>query len=119
MTLWFYLEMMVLPYLLWRAGQKGLSVLPRTWCPMSDYGMVRHALGGDYTKARKLHLENYSLFTDLFCEPNPVPVKVLMQMSGMIQSAEVRLPLCPPSSKNLDLLKGIAAQIKLTENICS
>lgn len=108
---------LTLPFM--ACGAKGVISVASNLVPDVVLGMVRHALGGDYTKARKLHLENYSLFTDLFCEPNPVPVKVLMQISGMIQSAEVRLPLCPPSSKNLDLLKGIAAQIKLTENICS
>ena len=67
--------------------------------------MVALALGGEFEKAREIHLANYRLFLDLFCEPNPVPVKVPMQMAGMIESAEVRLPLCPPFFK-LKFVKG-------------
>ena len=40
-----------------------------------------------------------------------------MQMAGMIESAEVRLPLCPPSSSNLNLLKGIASGLNVSEKL--
>ena len=63
----------------------------------------------------EIHLSNYNLFVDLFCEPNPVPVKVLMQAAGIIESAEVRLPLCPPSPANLELLNGISERLDLRE----
>jgi hypothetical protein len=36
----------------------------------------------------------------------------------MIESAEVRLPLTPPSASNLDLLKEIASKIRLPEGAC-
>lgn len=40
----------------------------------------------------------------LFVEPNPVPVKVALQMMGIIDSAEVRLPLVDLSSENKNKL---------------
>ena len=71
------------------------------------------ALSGDYEQARRIHLEHYRLFNDLFCEPNPVPVKTLMETKGLISSSQVRLPLTPPSRQNLELLSKIAESLNL------
>ena len=58
---------------------------------------------------------NYLLI--FFCEPNPVPVKTLMQMNGMIESSEVRLPLIAASSANHDLLKGLGEKLSIPERV--
>ena len=73
--------------------------------------LVQRALESDYEEAQNIHIEHYQLFNDLFCEPNPVPVKTLMQLKGLIPSAEVRLPLTPPSSQNSELLRKIAESL--------
>lgn len=44
--------------------------------------------------------EYSSLIDLLFVEPNPVPVKAALQLMGLIDSAEVRLPLVEMSSDN-------------------
>lgn len=108
---------LTLPFM--ACGAKGVISVASNLIPEVVSAMVSAALDGDYEKARDIHLANYSLFTDLFCEPNPVPVKVIMQIKGMIASAETRLPLCPPSSSNLNLLKSIASNLKVPENLCS
>ena len=46
-------------------------------------------------------------------EPNPVPIKTLLQLKGIIQSAEARLPLTPPTASNFELLKEIAHNLEL------
>ena len=51
------------------------------------------ANAGDFTEARRLHFHWYSLFKDLFIEPNPVPAKHALALRGEM-SADVRLPLC-------------------------
>ena len=95
---------LTLPFM--ACGAKGVVSVASNLVPELVTEMVNLALGGDYERARKIHLSNYQLFTDLFCEPNPVPVKTLMQMNGMIESSEVRLPLIAASSANHDLLKA-------------
>lgn len=57
--------------------------------------IVKLALANDFQAASKIALRLYPLFTDIFLEPNPVPIKFLMKHCGMINSDEVRLPLSP------------------------
>jgi len=57
--------------------------------------MVHSALNNDYTTARIFAEKYYRLFTDIFIEPNPVPIKYGLHQLGHIRSPEVRLPLCP------------------------
>ncbi len=54
---------------------------------------MKAALAGDFTRARRLHFQLYPLFKDLFIEPNPVPVKHALALTGAM-TPEVRLPLC-------------------------
>jgi len=107
---------LTLPFM--SCGAQGVVSVASNLVPEVVLELVNHALNGDYIKAREIHLSNYNLFTDLFCEPNPVPVKILMQFAGMIESAEVRLPLTPPSASNLNLLKEIASRIHFSEEVC-
>ena len=107
---------LTLPFM--SCGAQGVVSVASNLVPEVVLELVHHALNGDYLKAREIHLSNYNLFTDLFCEPNPVPVKILMQFAGMIESAEVRLPLTPPSASNLNLLKEIASRIHFSEEVC-
>ena len=107
---------LTLPFM--ACGAQGVVSVASNLVPEVVLELVNHALNGDYLKAREIHLSNYTLFTDLFCEPNPVPVKILMQFAGMIESAEVRLPLTPPSASNLNLLEEIASRIHFSEEVC-
>jgi 4-hydroxy-tetrahydrodipicolinate synthase len=56
--------------------------------------MVSAALKGNYAEARALHYKLTPLFTALFLETNPIPVKAALAMMGKM-SEEVRLPLTP------------------------
>jgi len=106
---------LTLPFM--ACGAKGVVSVASNLVPEVVTEMVNLALLGDYEEARKIHLANYGFFTDLFCEPNPVPVKVLMQMKGMLETSEVRLPLCPPSEENLNLIRSISSEISLREKV--
>ena len=94
-------------------GAKGVISVASNLIPSVVGDLVRLALSGDYEQARRIHLEHYRLFNDLFCEPNPVPVKTLMETKGLISSAQVRLPLTPPSRQNSELLGKIAESLNL------
>jgi len=108
---------LTLPFM--ACGARGVVSVASNLVPELVTEMVNLALAGDYERARKIHLSNYQLFTDLFCEPNPVPVKTLMQMKGMIESSEVRSPLIAASTENHDLLKVLGSKISIPERVFS
>ena len=108
---------LTLPFM--ACGAKGVVSVASNLIPELVTELVDLALVGDFERARKIHLSNYQLFTDLFCEPNPVPVKTLMQMKGLIESSEVRSPLIAASSENHDLLKELGSQLAIPERIVS
>ena len=92
-------------------GAKGVVSVASNLIPKTVVSLVAEAMNGSFSEARKIHLENYQFFTDIFCEPNPVPIKTLMHLKGIISSPEVRLPLCPPIPSNMELLKEISLSL--------
>lgn len=79
------------------------NIAPR---PVAD--MVHAALAGNWSEARALHWKYYRLFTDLFLDTNPIPVKAAMAMRGMLEEV-YRLPLC---EMNEGLKKRLADAMK-------
>ena len=69
-------------------------------------GLAKAALAGDFTTARTAHERYYTLFKELFVEPNPVPIKFALASKGLM-TADVRLPLCPMSVPNQHRLTAL------------
>jgi 4-hydroxy-tetrahydrodipicolinate synthase len=74
-------------------GAKGVISVASNVAPDMVANMVHHALDGQWEEARALHFKLHRLFTDLFIDSNPIPVKAAMSMMGLIEEA-YRLPLC-------------------------
>ena len=74
-------------------GARGVISVASNVAPRAVGDMVRHARAGRFSDALSLHRKYYSLFTDLFLETNPVPVKAALAMAGRIEEV-YRLPLC-------------------------
>lgn len=85
-------------------GGKGVVSVASNVVPYEVSQMVEYALNGDSENARKLHLKLFPIFKILFIETNPIPVKTILSLMGMI-SPEWRLPLCGPSEENLEKIK--------------
>ena len=100
---------LTLPFI--ACGAQGVVSVASNLIPQTVASLVAEAMNGRFSEARQIHLENYQFFTDIFCEPNPVPIKTLMHLKGIISSAEVRLPLCPPLPSNMELLKEISLSL--------
>jgi 4-hydroxy-tetrahydrodipicolinate synthase len=79
------------------------NVAPR---PVRD--LVHCALEGRWNEARTLHQRYYRLFTDLFIDTNPIPVKTALAMMDRIEET-FRLPLCEMSEP---LKKKLAQTLK-------
>jgi len=75
-------------------GGKGVITVTANVAPADMANMVSAALKGDYEQARKIHYKLTPLFSALFLETNPIPVKAALTMMGKM-SEEVRLPLTP------------------------
>lgn len=77
-------------------GARGVISVASNIIPAEVTRMTHAALAGNWSEARALHDRYYRLFTDLFLDTNPIPVKAAMEMLGM-GPAEYRLPLCAMS----------------------
>jgi len=73
-------------------GGKGVITVTANVAPTDMAQMVSAALKGDYEHARTIHYKLTPLFSALFLETNPIPVKAALAMMGKM-SEEVRLPL--------------------------
>jgi len=79
-------------------GAKGVITVTANIAPADMAAMVAVFLAGKQDEARRLHYKLYPLFTALFYETNPIPVKTALAMMGKIDG-ELRLPLCPMSAE--------------------
>lgn len=75
-------------------GAKGNISVVANVAPKDMHLMCAAAIKGEAAAARQINDRLFPLYTQLFVEPNPVPVKWLMQELGMIKPG-IRLPLAP------------------------
>lgn len=87
-------------------GGKGVITVTANLVPGDMANMVRAFMAGRLQEAKDLHYRLYPLFTALFYETNPIPVKEALQMMGKID-AELRLPLCPMGAENKEKLTRV------------
>ncbi|MGH7259171.1 MAG: 4-hydroxy-tetrahydrodipicolinate synthase [Nitrospiraceae bacterium] len=84
-------------------GAKGVITVTANIVPKDMAKMVDAFAAGKLAEARKLHYKMSPLFTALFYETNPIPVKEALGMMGKC-SAELRLPLCPMAADTREKL---------------
>lgn len=84
-------------------GAKGVITVTANIVPADMAAMCDAFSSGNLEEARRLHYKMSPLFTALFVETNPIPVKATLAMMGKIDG-ELRLPLCPLSSESRDRL---------------
>lgn len=87
-------------------GGKGVISVVTNLVPDKMATMVGHMLKGELEKGRALHFELSELFSAMFLETNPIPVKAALALMGKIEM-EYRLPLCQPSEATQQKLRGI------------
>ena len=84
-------------------GAHGVITVTANIAPADMAALVDAFAAGKLDEAKALHYKLYPLFTALFYETNPIPVKEALGMMGKIQP-ELRLPLCPMSVENREKL---------------
>ena len=94
---------------LWCLGGRGVICVASNVVPDRVVALWNAFDKGDLSRARKLHLALLPLFTGLFVETNPGPVKLLYSWLHPDTSAEMRLPL-------VGLQPGSAAKLRKLAN---
>jgi 4-hydroxy-tetrahydrodipicolinate synthase len=93
-------------------GAKGVISVASNLMPKPVVNMVRAGMENDMARATALNEQLYSLFVDLFVEPNPVPVKTAMKDANLIETADVRRPLCAISYENYQLVSKTVKELE-------
>ena len=71
------------------------------------------ALAGDFAGARELHRRYLELMDANFCETSPGPVKVALELMGVLDEARYRLPMTRPSQASCDHLAEVLSRLGL------
>ncbi len=93
-------------------GAKGVITVTANIAPADMAAMVDAFAAGQLGHARRLHDKLFPLFTALFYETNPIPVKTALAMMGKIDG-ELRLPLCPMASESREKLARVMKEYGL------
>ncbi|MGI5923269.1 MAG: 4-hydroxy-tetrahydrodipicolinate synthase [Lentisphaeria bacterium] len=91
-------------------GARGVISVASNIFPAEISRLTQLALAGDFAGALAVHRRFYPLFTDLFIESNPIPVKAALADMGLI-AEEYRLPLCEMTSANRQRLRTTMAKL--------
>ncbi len=93
-------------------GGVGVISVATNVAPHPVSQMVHYVLEGQWAEAAELHLKYHQLFTDLFLDTNPVPVKAALAMMGKVEEV-YRLPLCPMAESLRDQLADTLRDVGL------
>ncbi|MEK9138208.1 MAG: 4-hydroxy-tetrahydrodipicolinate synthase, partial [Bacteroidota bacterium] len=93
-------------------GADGVVSVVSSEVPRMFSDMVRAALKGKWEKARELHYKLLHLMNINFIESNPIPVKAVLNMMGMIEDT-LRLPLVPLSEVHRPALEKTLRELNL------
>ncbi|MBA3624970.1 MAG: 4-hydroxy-tetrahydrodipicolinate synthase [Methylibium sp.] len=94
-------------------GQGNISVTANV-APRAMHELCMAAIAGNARLATEIHLQLLPLHKQLFCEPNPIPVKWAMQRLGHC-GATLRLPLTPLSAPLQPLVEQALQEAGLLE----
>lgn len=100
-------------YPLIASGAKGVISVTSNLLPDKISKLVNSALSGDFKVAKEINDELYTLNKTLFLESNPIPIKAIMYLAGLMDTLEYRLPLTPPSSETMKKLEKVLEEIEV------
>ncbi|HXH86848.1 MAG TPA: 4-hydroxy-tetrahydrodipicolinate synthase [Nitrospira sp.] len=93
-------------------GGKGVITVTANVMPKEMAQLVSSFLAGRIEEARQIHFKLSPLFTALFLETNPIPVKEALGMMGKIDP-ELRLPLCAMGTETRNQLTRVLKDMQL------
>ena len=93
-------------------GGSGIVSVASNLLPGKMEEMCQAALAGDIEKARTLHYSLLPFFRAEFIDTNPVPIKYMMALKGMLKEV-YRLPLCSMSDEDKAAVKKVMQDMGL------
>ena len=84
-------------------GSGVISVLSNV-APRQTHLICQNYFDGKVDEASRMQIDYCDLIDALFCEVNPIPVKVAMRLMGW-NVGKLRMPLCEPEPKHLEQIK--------------
>jgi 4-hydroxy-tetrahydrodipicolinate synthase len=95
-------------------GGQGVISVAGNEVPREMSQLVELCEQGDYVAARALHERLLPLLQANFIESNPMPVKAVMAMAGLL-TLTYRLPMVPPTDATLARLREVAGALGLLD----
>ncbi len=93
-------------------GGKGVITVTANIVPAEMARLVAAFTEGKIEEARRIHFKLSPLFSALFFETNPIPVKEALSLMGKIDP-ELRLPLCPMAQDTREKLVQVLKDASL------
>lgn len=104
-------DSMTLPYL--ALGATGVVSVASHFIGNEIQKMIQLYNDGDVVGARQIHARYHQLFSDLFCETNPIPVKAALCLQGW-KVGKPRLPLVEARTETKEVLKKLFRELELS-----
>jgi len=86
-------------------GMSGVISVVANVLPQQMSTMVSKTIRGEYKEAKKIHYQLLDFINMLFAEGNPAGAKASLQIKGIIDEQNLRLPLVPVSDSLYERLK--------------
>jgi 4-hydroxy-tetrahydrodipicolinate synthase len=97
-------------------GGDGVVSVVSNEAPGMMSALIDAALEGNLTKARELHYKLLPLMNANFIESNPIPVKAVLAMMGLIEE-NYRLPLVPITPGSREKLMKVVEECGLLQRV--
>lgn len=91
-------------------GAKGVVSVTANFMAKEVSDLIKLFESGNLKGAQELHNKLFKISKNMFIETNPVPVKAVMSMLGMVPE-DVRLPLVKITPGSAELLKNLLKEI--------
>ena len=91
-------------------GGKGVISVCSNEIPGPMTELTQASLRGDFARARELQRRYLPLMEINFIESNPIPVKAILGLMGLLEP-NYRLPMVPPKPENLDKMAAVLEQV--------
>lgn len=100
-------------------GGDGLISVAANEIPRLMKELVSTGLKGDFAASRKVHERILPLMSGNFIESNPIPVKAVMKMLGILEHDTVRSPLAPATDQSRKRLREILEECELPTGVAA
>ena len=97
-------------------GGRGVISVVSNEIPAEFTELVRHALSGDFARARRMQRKYHALMEINFVETSPGPVKFAMSRMGLLEPVW-RLPMVPPQSSSQEKIENVLESLGLLSGV--